>query len=346
MASGQLKRDGDTAAATLSGPLLHLVWGHVISQALHVTVRLGVIDELAGGTKSAADLAHSVGADQAHLTRLLRTLTTLGVVREEADGRFSVTEYGAPLGANHPQSLRGLALYLASPFTWRAWGGLHDAIVNGGTAFDAVYGKSFFAHIADSPEDAAYFNGAMTSLSHAEKFAVMNAYDMTGFTKVVDVGGGHGALLQGILENNPHLVGSLCDLPQVIAGAHELRGSAVADRCELHAMDFFQQVPAGGDLYILKQILHNWNDGQALQILKNCRSAIQPGGRVLHIGSVLTPPNEPDFGKWLDLGMLVNMGGRERTETELRDLYAAAGFQLTRIIPVMPGLMIAEGVTA
>ena len=187
------------------------------------------------------------------------------------------------------------------------------------------------------------FDTAMTGGTRGDLPAILAAYDFSGFGKIVDVGGGQGALLRGILERYPHATGVLCDVPSVVAEASEISGTAVAERCEYVGADIFQSVPHGADAYILKAIVHDWSDAQALQILRNCRQAIREAGKILLIEWVIKPSNEPDFAKWLDLTMLVVLPGRERTEEEFRDLYAAAGFRLTRIIPT-GGVSIIEGI--
>lgn len=323
--------------------LAHMIWGLAISQALYVAAKLAIVDHLQDGSRTAQDIADTVGAHEPSLRRLLRALTTVNILTEDEHGRFSATALGEQLRSNHPQSERAMAILMGSPFVWQPWGRLYDAIKTGTPAFDHVFGESFFEYLERTPQDGAVFNVAMTRGSSNHVPAILAAYDFADCTKIVDVGGGHGALLRGILEQYPHLTGVLCDLPSVVAAAYELQNSSVADRCEFAGTDMFQSVPAGGDVYILKSILHDWNDAQALQLLRNCRRAIRHDGKLLHIGTVLKPSNEPDFGKWLDLTMLVLLPGRERTEAEFRELYAAAGFHLTRVIAT-DGPTIVEGV--
>lgn len=334
------------AAEPVGMSLAHMVWGQAINQAVYVVARLGIADLLQDGEKTAEELAAAVGANPVNLGRVLRALTTLGVFREDEAGRFTVGPEGARLAADHPRSLRAMALMISAPFCWRAWGQMYDAVKTGTPAFDQVHGQSLFQYLRHNPEDAALFNAAMTVGTTGVVERILEVYDFSGCSRVVDVGGGHGALLRGILEQYEHLTGVLSDLPEVIAGADLLRDSPAAGRCELVAMDFFTGVPAGGDVYILKEILHDWNDEQVLAILRNCREGIREGGRVLHIGSVLAPPNLPDMGRWTDLTMLTFLPGRERTEAEFRELYAAAGFRLSRVIPIVEDWCIVEGITA
>lgn len=322
--------------------LTEMIWGHAVSQALYVTAKLSIVDQLRDAPKSSHELANAVGAHEPSLRRLLRALTTIDILREDAAGRFSATAVGERLGSDHPQSERAMAILMGSPMVWQSWGDLHASIMSGTPAFDQVFGESFFAYLGHAPQDGAIFNTAMTRGSGNDVPNILAAYDFSRYTRIVDVGGGEGALLRSILERYPHMTGIVCDLPSVVAAAHELRSSPVADRCEFVGMDMFQSVPAGGDVYILKSILHDWNDEQVLKLLQNCREAIAEHGKLLHIGTVLKPSNQADFGKWLDLTMLVLLPGRERTASELQTLYATAGFQLTRVIPT-DGPTIVEG---
>ena len=321
--------------------LNQMIWGYTISQAVHVAAKLGIVDVLCDAPKTAREIADAVGAHEPALRRLLRALTTVDILVEDGAGRFAATTEGDVLRTDHPQSLRAWALAIA-PLGWRAWGDLYESVVTGMPAVDRIYGESFFAYLGRRPEEAAVFNAAMTSGSRHDVPAILAAYDFAGCTRIVDVGGGQGALLQGILERYPQATGVLFDLPPVVE-AQALKDSAVAARCELVGGDMFHAVPAGGDAYILRHILHDWSDAEALQILRNCRRAIADQGKLVVVEFVVKPSNEPDFAKWLDLNMLVLLTGRERTNEEFRDLYAAAGFRLTRIMAT-GGTSIVEGI--
>jgi hypothetical protein len=221
----------------------------------------------------------------------------------------------------------------AAPFFWNAWGRLYDTVKTGTPGFDLAHGEPIFAYLARRPEDAAIFNSAMTSATAADTPTILSAYDFSQFKKIVDVGGGHGALLRAILERHPTATGVLSDQPAVLAGATALQASAVGSRCELIAADMFRSVPAGGDAYILKRVLHDWSDAESVQILNACRRAIAADGRILVMDWIVKPPNQPDPAKWMDLNMLALLTGRERTEQEFRALFAQAGFRLTRTVP-------------
>jgi hypothetical protein len=319
----------------------HMLGGFAVSQALHVAAKLAIVDVLRDGPKTPHQIADAVGAHAPTLRRLLRFLTTVDILTEDGDGRFTTTPLGDLLRSDHPQSARPWALLLGGPLIWRPWGDLYESIITGQPAFNRIYGEPFFAYLQHNPAAAAVFNGAMT---HTNSFAaILDAYDFADVTKLVDVGGGQGLLLRDILERYPHTSGILYDLPSVVADAHIIKDSAVAGRCELVGGDMFESVPAGGDTYLLKWIIHDWSDAEAIQILRNCRQAIADQGRILLVEQILTPSNQPDPATGADLMMLILVTGRERTKEEFGDLYAAAGFQITCVIPA-GGEWIIEGV--
>lgn len=316
-----------------SWQMTRFIWGVIPTQAIAVAAKLGIADLAADEPRSADELARMTNADVSALRRLLRTLTSLAIFAEDSAGRFVNTPLSETLRTDHPESVRALAILWGSPFFWKPWGDLGAAVATGNPAFHRAYQESFFDYLARHVEDASTFNAAMTAVSRVDVSAVLGSYDFSRFKRMVDVGGGHGALLQGILSANPHLQGVLYDLPGVIAGATELGTGEVAARCEVVPGNFFEAIPSGADLHILKRIVHDWNDETALKILSNCRRAIRPKGTLLLVEWVLKPPNEPDLGKFTDLNMLVMLGGRERTESEFRNLLQRAGFALMRVIP-------------
>lgn len=314
-----------------------LLGGFQASQALHVTARLGILDVVHESPRNAEEIARTIGAHAPSLRRLLRHLVTLDILTESADGTYVATAMAGFLRSDHPQSAHPWALLLGSPLAWRPWGELHGTIMTGQPAFELVYGEPFFTYLQHSPDDAATVNAAMSNDTGATA-ANLDAYDFSGLSTIVDVGGGHGALLRAILERYPEARGVLFDLPSVVATASELRTSEVASRCEVVGGDMFRSVPAGGDAYILKRIVHDWNDEKAIQILQNCRAAMGDQGKVLVIEQVVQAAGEAP-----DLMMLVLVSGRERTEDEFRALYAAAGLNLTRVVPA-GGHAVIEGV--
>jgi O-methyltransferase domain/Dimerisation domain len=340
---GTMVPEGAPAEQTAASQIIQMIWGFMASQALHVAAKLAIVDLLNDRAMTAQEVARASASEEAPLRRLLRYLTAIGVLTEDEQGRFSSTALGSLLRSDHPQSVRDLAIMYGEPFWWKSWGHLFDTVKHGQPAFDRVHGEAFFEYLSHNSVDAAIFNAAMTSVTKVDVAAILTAYDFDGLARIVDVAGGHGALLRGILERYPRCSGVLCDLPAVIENASALRGSVVAARCQLIAADFFQSVPSGGDAYILKRILHDWNDDEAVRILENCRRAVVAGGRVLVMEQVVKASNQPDAAKWMDLNMLVMLTGRERTEAEFGELYARAGFKLSRVVPATR-LSIVEGI--
>jgi hypothetical protein len=325
------------------GQMTQLIYGFMNSQAIAVAAKLRLADLLKEAPRTAEELAQATKAHAPSLNRLLRMLTSVGIFTEDADGRFHLTRLGELLRSDHLRSARGYAMMFGSGFMWKPWGELHAAVMNGRSAFEQVFGASVFEYAAEHPEDAALFNAGMTSVSAIDAPAIVAAYNFSRFEQIVDVGGGHGGLLHAILSANPKLRGVLADRPAVVAGATALQTGPVADRCEITGVDFFTAVPEGADAYILKLIIHDWDDDAAVLILRNCRRAIRRDGRLLILDSVLKPPNEADPGKLRDLNMLVVApGGRERTEEEFGRLLGQAGFSLTRVIPTSGMLSIVE----
>jgi hypothetical protein len=317
-----------------SARMFQFIIGLSVPQALHVAAKLGIADIVGRAPATAADLAATTQSNAPALSRLLKFLASVDIFSEDASGRFHQTPLSDTLRADHAQSLRGTAVLFGSRLIWASFGELSATIATGEPAFHRVFGTSAFQYLAAHPEDAAIFNSAMSSISSVELPLIVAAYDFSGFERIVDVGGGQGALLHGILSTNPKLRGVLFDLPAVVAGATSLRHESIAGRCEIIGGDFFQAVPEGADAYLMRVVIHDWNDEDALKILKNCRRAIPAHGKLLLVESVLKPPNQPDPGRFNDLTMLVVApGGHERTETEFTELLRDAGFALTRIVP-------------
>jgi hypothetical protein len=325
--------------------LLRMITASWIAQAIYVAAKLGVADLLISGPQSPGHLAERTGAHPRALYRVLRALASVGIFAEGSDGRFGLTPLAEPLRSDTPDSLRPFAIMMGSEWAWRSWGEIMHSVRTEMSAFEQVYGSPLFEYYAKNPEAARIFSEGLTSRSRPENAAVVAAYDFSGARTMVDVAGGQGSLLAAILAANPKARGILFDLPHVIAMARQtLEKAGVAERCELVSGDFFSAVPAGGDVYILKKVIHDWDDAQAPAILRTCRAAIPAHGRLLLIELVIPPGNEPSFGKLLDLLMLVYPGGRERTEAEHRDILASAGFRLERVIPTASTVSIVEAV--
>lgn len=310
-----------------------LTTGTWVSQAVSVAASLGVADRLASGPRHVDEIAEATGTHAPTLYRLLRALADAEVFEELPGRRFALTEMGSLLRSDVPGSMRSWATMLGRPFHRYAWTDLEESVRTGEPAFDRVHGRPAFDHLRDHPADGEVLNDAMTAVSSQFIAQVVRAYDFGVFKKVVDVGGGHGALLAAVLASAPSTQGVLFDLPHVIAGAgRPLEHAAVARRCELVGGDFFDAVPPGGDAYVLSNILHDWDDEGCVRILANCRSAMNADGRVLLCESVLPDSVAPHPAKWIDLEMLVMGTGRQRTEEEYRALFRRAGLRLGRVI--------------
>jgi DNA-binding HxlR family transcriptional regulator len=333
---------------TLPPPLvlMQFATGYIVSQALYVAAKLQVADHLKDGPRTTTELAQAVGAvDERFLYRVLRALASLGIFAEEEERRFKLTPLAELLRTDVPGSLHAMVIWMNEPFHWRVFEEMLDAVKTGKLAFEQVFGMQPFPYLVEHPELAKIFDNAMTSFSLLTAPAVTAAYDFSSIKTLVDVAGGHGLLISSILKANPHMRGVLFDMPTVIAGAGPLIEEAgVADRCEKVAGDFFASVPKGGDAYIMKHIIHDWDDARALTILRNCHQAMTEGGKLLLVEVVLPGGNEPSFGKIMDIEMMLLPGGTERTEAEYKELFAAAGFRLTRIVQTASPVSVIEGV--
>lgn len=327
--------------------LMELLAGKWISQAISVTARLKIADALASGPKTCEELAQASGTNPAALGRLLRATASVGVFAADPDGRYELTPLAECLRSDVPGSARAMAAYMGTDWNWRPWGDLIGSVRTGEDAFGRAFGRGVFDYLADHPDDAADFHAGMAGFSSQAAAAVVAAYDFTPFGTIVDVGGGTGTLLAAILAATPGARGIVFDSPQVAAGATAtLEAAGVADRARAEGGDFFRAVPGEGDAYLLRHIIHDWDDERAGTILRNCRSAIRPGGKVLLMEIVIPDGNAPSLGKLLDLEMLVIAGGRERTEAEYRNLLTASGFRLTRVIPTRSPQSIIEAEAA
>lgn len=330
----------------MSAPALRrLIVGYRLSQALAVAAELGIADLLRDGPKTAERLAEESGSHAPSLGRLLRLLVCEGVFAEDDEGRFRLTPLAEPLQSGVPGSLRARAMFDGAKANWRAWGNLIHAVKTGETAFDRTFGLPLFDWLKRHPDDAATFNEVMAEQTAASAESVAGAYDFSGIGTLVDVGGGHGALLSAILARYPTMRGILFDLPETAAGAaSRLVAAGVNERARVVEGDFFESVPEGGDAYLLKFILHDWDDARCRTILANCRRAMGTRGRLIAVEMLLAPGNEADYARYLDLNMLVSTGGRERSEEEYRSLYRSSGFALSRVVGTPSGLSLIEGV--
>jgi hypothetical protein len=315
------------------------------SAALYVAVTLNVADQLSGGPKDVADLARTTGANEDALYRILRLLASLGIFADAGPRRFKLTPSADMLRKDVPGSLHGMALFLPDPFHFRAYADLMHSVMTGKPATDKTLGMPVFEYFAKNPEYSKVFNDAMTALSAPVVGAAIEAYDFRTIGTLVDVAGGHGEVLMSILKACPGVHGILADVGHVIEGAKpRIAAAGLSSRCEAVAIDFFKSVP-GGDAYIMKHIIHDWDDGRAATILKNIGRAMgDKRGKVILLESVIAAGGAPDFGKMLDIEMLAMPGGRERSADEFRALFAGAGFELTRVVPTKSPLSVVEAV--
>jgi hypothetical protein len=328
-----------------SAHLMQMIFGFTVARSISVAAQFRVADYLKDGPKTADELAQFSGVHPRSLYRLLRALAGIGVFAEDSSGRFTLTELGELLRSDHPESLRGFAEMMADAVNFETWADLPFSVKTGQPAFPHRNNALWFDWLEHNPEEAKRFHDAMTSLSAGAVAAVVEAYDFSGISKLVDVGGGHGFLIASVLSKYPSMRGVVYDDPKVIEGANEvLRALGVSERGELIGGDFFTSVPTGGDAYILKHIIHDWSDDECVTILRHCHKVMPAGGKILIVEMVIPEPNVPSISKLLDLEMLLFLTGRERTEKEYGELLGQAGFDLQRIVPTPSPYSVVEGV--
>jgi ubiquinone/menaquinone biosynthesis C-methylase UbiE len=324
--------------------MIQYITGFWMSRAVYIAAKLGLPDLLQSGPKTTDELAQATGTHPPSLYRVLRALTSAGVFKKESDGRFGLTPLSETFVTNTPGTMRWFLISELGQEHYPAWGNVMHSVKTGEIAFDNQFGADVWQYFANNPEDAAVFNDSMSANTAAANQAIMAAYDFSPFKTVIDIGGGHGGLITSILQQNPQTKGVLFDAPPVIEGARaKLEQAGVADRCQAIAGDFFKEVPGGADAYVMKWIIHDWEDQKAIAILKNCRKHMQPNNRLLIVDCVVPDNDAPDFSKTFDLNMMVMTGGKERTEKEFSELLQASGFKLLRTIPTDFPTSIVEG---
>lgn len=322
--------------------LNQMIGGYWITQAIYVAAHLGIADLLAHGPCTAEELAEQTHTESGALYRVLRALASVGIFAQDAQHRFSQTPLSEPLRSDAVQSQRAFAIMMGAEF-YETWGKLLHSVQTGEFGFHARFGMPFFEYMIKNPERHRIYDAAMTGVHGAETEPMLDACDFSSFRRVVDIGGGNGSVLTAILNRHPLLEGILFDLPAVAERAVPfIADSGLSGRCQVTGGDFFSSVPAGADAYLMRHIIHDWEDDEAVTILRNFREAMSSGGRILVVETVIPPGNEPSFGKWLDLMMLL-VGGRERTEEEYRAIFSAAGLKLNRIIPTSSPVSVIEG---
>jgi len=328
----------------LQAVLLELTTGCWISRAISVAAKLGVADRLSNGPQSCDTLAQLTESSPTALKRLLRLLASIGLFAEAEDGRFQLTPMAEVLKTDHPGSMRAWATMMGEPWHWSLWGDLLYSVKTGQPAFDHVHGERPFDYFPKHPEAAGIFSEAMTSLSASEIDSILAAYDFSKWRKIVDIAGGNGNLLCPILHKHKETSGLLFDLPHVAESAKKrIEKEGQVGRIEIVGGSFFQSIPSGGDLYLLKHIIHDFDDKESLAIFRNCRQAMAPGAKLLIIEMIIPPGNEASLGKLVDLEMML-IGGVERTEAEYRKLLSESGFKKTAVIPTTSPVSIIESV--
>src|SRR3954469_21889304 len=311
-----------------------MITQYFTSRALYAVAALDVAGVLSAGGKTIEELAQTVGAHAPSLYRVLRVLAASHVFSEDEDHCFVNTALSELLRRDVPGSLRDLVLLFGDETSWRSWEGILHAVRSGETPFEHIYGQTFFDFLQSHADTAAMFDRAMASASSTTNAAVAEAYDFSGFATVLDIAGGTGSALCSILKANPHLRGIVFDLPHVAQRACDfIVAQGLAQRCEFSAGSFFEAVPSGADAYFMKHVLHDWGDAECAAILLNCRKVMSRDARLLICERMVPPGNEPSAAKLIDLHMMMtNHGGKERTESEYRDLLRKSGFELQRVV--------------
>jgi hypothetical protein len=320
-----------------------LLSGYWLSKAVYAAAKLGIADLLSAGGRSVDDLARETKTHGPSLYRVLRALASVGVFVEDKPGRFALTPLAECLRNDVPGSQRALAIMLGEE-QFRAWSDFLYSVQTGKTAFDQVYGMPVFDYLSKNPELAKISDAAMVGVHGRETSAMTDVYDFSDIPVLADIGGGNGSLLTTVLQKYPAMSAILYDLPGVTERARvTLRAAGLADRCRVIGGSFFESVPTGANAYLMRHIIHDWDDEKATTILQNVHRAVAKDGRLLVVESVIPAGNGPAFGKLLDLHMMVVPGGKERTEDEYRRLFAAAGFRLAKIVPTRAEVSVIEG---
>lgn len=319
-----------------------MITGYWISQAIYAAAKFNIADHLKDGPKSVDELAEATSTNADALYRLLRALASKGIFAEGEPRQFSLTPLAEPLQSDVPGSKRALAL-MSGDEQFRAWAEIDYSIQTGKIAFEKVYGKPIFDYLGENPDKARIFDAAMVGIHGPESDVILSAYDFSDVGVLADIGGGNGSQISRILEQHTGLKGVLFDLPHVIERAKDQTEAAgLSDRCELVGGNFFDAVPEGADVYMMRHIIHDWDDEKSLAISRNCHRAMPSSAKLLIVESVIPPGNEPFGGKFLDLVMLLIPGGKERTEDEYGILLDKAGFELTQVIPTSSEVSIVE----
>lgn len=351
-----LSKEGKPQNQTASNPpaqgmppqvkMLQMMNAYRLSQAISVAAKLGIADLLTDGAKSSEELAQATATHAPSLYRLLRALASFGIFAENQDGQFELTPRAALLQTNTPGSIRAYASVIGDEWHWRMWGGIVYSVETGKPVFDQLHGMEFQDYYEQNPEVAKNFDQAMVSVLGMTDAAIISNYDFSSSSKIVDVGtgGGDGNLIVSLLKQYPNSQGVFFDTPTRIKSAQLIIESAgIGDRCAVVGGDVFDAFPQGGDAYIVKNLIHDYDDARAIEVLKNCHSAINKNGKLLVVEMVIPPGNEPSLGKIVDVeALIMTTGAIERTQEQYQDLLDAAGFTLTKVIPSRGPMSIIE----
>jgi O-methyltransferase domain/Dimerisation domain len=321
--------------------LFQMATAYWTSQAIYVAAKLGIADLLANGPQSCAALAAATRSDSESLFRLMRALASAGVLSQAGKDQFALSRLAEPLRSDVPGSLREIVITIGE-IHYQACGELLHSVRTGSPAFNQVFGASLFDYLQQNADACDAFDRGMTNVASLLAHAILLAYDFSGISSIIDVGGGEGELLRRILALNPKMTGIVFDLPNAIQSM--MCAQSDRTRCSYVAGNFFESVPEGADAYLMCSVVHDWDDGRAVTVLRKCRKAMASNGRVLIVDMIVPETESASFSKLLDLNMMVMTGGRERTKAEFSALLNAADYRLTRIIPTMAPQSIIEAV--
>jgi O-methyltransferase domain/Dimerisation domain len=332
-------------ANTIPAPaaVLGLITGMWAAKATAVAANLGIPDQLAHGPKTAGEVAEAIGADAASLYRLMRAIASVGVLTADRERRFALTALGAALRSDVPGSMRSLLIAEMAPGHWLPWGRLEEAVRTGMPSAPKALGMDLWEYFEKNRDEGFHFAEGMSGMSHIALQGVLESYSFVGARKVVDVGGSHGSFIAAVLRRSESVRGVLFDRADVVDGAEAaLKEAGVSDRVERVGGNFFESVPAGGDVYLLKHILHDWNDDECVKILRNIRESMTSDGRVVVVEMLITDQGPPSPAPLLDLDMLVMLTGKERTAEEFAALFASAGLKLYSVTPTPSPFVVLE----
>lgn len=323
--------------------ITQMIFGFVPAKAVHIAAKLNIAELIAAhGPLTVEQLAEKTGSNKHAIYRLLRALASNGIFTEVQTGNFGLTPMAECLQEDHPESMKAMAISAGGLF-YKAYNELPFAVQTGEPGWHKAMGMGPFEYLTNHPEEGKIFDRAMTNFHGGETQPMIDHYDFSIFDKVVDVGGGNGDVLSSVLKQNQGINGVLFDIPEVVERAKvNISDNGLGSRIETAGGDFFESVPEG-DAYILRHIVHDWSDEDAVSILSNCRKAMKPGGKVLVVEAVIPPGNDPHPFKWLDITMLM-IGGKERTKEQFENIFLRAGLKLVRIIPATPAISIVEGI--